>query len=100
MFQLCKLLHGLEPVLRVLNRRYYSGIQDRVVQAHDKLLQLQLQSLSSYDSFSFEAVAEQEALLSELIVVEEAFLKQKSRIKWLNEGDQNLNFFHRIIKGR
>lgn len=31
---------------------------------------------------------------------EEAFLKQKARNQWLQLGDQNNSFFHRVIKGR
>lgn len=42
----------------------------------------------------------QESVLSNLTVVEEAFLKQKSKVKWLNESDQNSKYFHRVIKGR
>lgn len=40
------------------------------------------------------------AQLNELLVAEEGLLKQKSRIKWLLEGDQNTRYFHQVIKGR
>lgn len=86
--------------LRSLNKMHYSGIQERIALAHDRLLLLQLDALNSHASFSHETVAEQEAVLSELIVIEEAFLRQKSRVRWLNKSDQNSKYFHRVIKGR
>ncbi|PKI40699.1 hypothetical protein CRG98_038954 [Punica granatum] len=38
--------------------------------------------------------------LSEVIDKEEKLLKQKSRVAWLNAGDQNTAFFHRAVKER
>lgn len=32
--------------------------------------------------------------------LKESLMKQKSRKKWLNEGDQNTRYFHSGIKGR
>lgn len=31
---------------------------------------------------------------------QEAILKQKVRIQWLNLGDQNTTYFHRLVKAR
>lgn len=38
--------------------------------------------------------------LSELLAAEESFLRQRSRVKWLKEGDQNCRFFHNYVKGK
>lgn len=32
-------------------------------------------------------------------MIDKAFLRQKSRVKWLKEGDQNTTYFHRMVKG-
>lgn len=48
---------------------------------------------------SVRAVHSQEALFAELQSVEEAFLRQKSKVKWLKESDQHTQFFHKVVKG-
>ncbi|OMO51727.1 Endonuclease/exonuclease/phosphatase [Corchorus capsularis] len=40
------------------------------------------------------------AELNTLILAEEEFFKQKSRIQWLKAGDQNTGFFHKIVKAK
>lgn len=74
MYHLCKLLQSLKPVLRGLNKTY-NGIQEQVLMAHDKLLQLQSAALIAPSSTASEAVAAQEAVYAEVVAVEEAFLK-------------------------
>lgn len=52
----------------------------------------------------FAALIQQEkdqlVILNDPIHVEEAYLMQKSKIKWLKAGDHNTSFFHKAIKDR
>jgi hypothetical protein len=36
----------------------------------------------------------------EAILDEERFLKQKSKIQWLQEGDSNTAYFHNVVKSK
>ena len=36
----------------------------------------------------------------EISKAEESLVRQKSRIQWLAEGDQNTHYFHKVVKQR
>lgn len=69
-----------------------------MLEAREKLLEYQLQFLSNPSDRLIQLEHEQSLLFSELSNVEESFLRQKSMIKWLNEGDQNTNFSINMFK--
>jgi hypothetical protein len=73
----------------------------KVKQARANLESAQAEFIASRGSAECQ-VKERECLhlLTSLLSAEENFLKQKSRVKWLNLGDGNTAFFHNSVKAR
>ncbi|KAL1192896.1 Secreted RxLR effector protein 78 [Cardamine amara subsp. amara] len=100
MYKVSKKLKALKAPIRSFSRDNYSNIEKRVSEAHSILLSKQ-QQLLSQPSISF-AIDEREAHRKWQILVkaEESFLRQKSGINWLTNGDCNSAFFHRMAASR
>lgn len=96
MFRLFAKLKSVKAVLKVKNREIYGGLGQKVVQARANLATAQVEFLSSRGNAECQ-LKERECLhlLISLSAVEENFLKQKSKVNWLNLGDGNNTF----IKG-
>ena len=89
----------VKAALKRLNK-FVGNVHEDVITARTTLLNFQtnLPPAPSFDDFHTE-----EQLCSALhkaLSVEETFLKQKSRVKWLDLGDGNNAFFHRACKSR
>lgn len=86
MFRLCTKLKGLKPELKIFNSKHYGSINSKVAQAREDLTRLQLLHLQD-PSNSDLANAEKESLkvFTHFTLMEEAYLKQKSRIQWGGE---------------
>ena len=96
MLRVCLKLRRLEPILKALNKKCYSNISQRVIDAKNELIRLQeCCSYSPVDPSN--VLLEREALHKyiDLSNAEESFKRPKSRVRWLNLGDQNTFFFHR-----
>ncbi|KAH7848240.1 hypothetical protein Vadar_001278 [Vaccinium darrowii] len=92
-------LKRLKPVLRSFNKKFYSQISERVIQAREELGQVQLQC--AQDPSNTTLVDTKKVLylkFVDLSLAEEAFKKQKSRVQWLSLGDQNTRFFNLKMK--
>lgn len=100
MYRLSKKLKALKLVLRALNKENYSSIHRRVERAKEQLLKLQNEFLTSPLQELVFGEQSQRALLADLLTAEESFLRQKFRIRWLREGDQNTSIFYKVVKGR
>lgn len=98
MFKVYQKLKLLCAELKVLNRRDFGLISERISQTRESLKESQRSLLN--DPFNGDLQRKEKNLLTELqrmLLWEESLLKQKSRCQWVNLGDQNSRFFFNIL---
>ena len=90
----------LKASLRSFNKFKYADISGKVKEKRRELAEVQLQNLSTPTPGLVELEKILNLELHELLLAEESFFKQKSRIKWIQKGDMNTQFFHRMTAAR
>ncbi|XVE88838.1 hypothetical protein DITRI_Ditri19aG0100900 [Diplodiscus trichospermus] len=94
-------LKRLKTVLKRFNKEKFGGISSMVEKKRRELAEVQRINLSNTPSDG--ALSREKALeldLHSLLVAEESFYKQKSRITWIQEGDFNTKFFQKSVAAR
>ena len=87
-------LKRLKVDLRNFNQTQFGGLTNKVAEKRKELADIQVNLLSENGSQNLiESEKTLNLELNDLLLAEESFFKQKSRISWIMEGDQNTNFF-------
>ncbi|KAL0561777.1 hypothetical protein IC582_002218 [Cucumis melo] len=94
-------LHHLKPILRRQFGRHIKSLSEEVRIAKEAMdiAQREVERNPLSDVLSRQASLATETFWT-AVRLEEASLRQKSKVRWLNLGDQNTAFFHRSVRSR
>ncbi|XP_016433077.2 uncharacterized protein LOC107759612 [Nicotiana tabacum] len=99
MYQLVGKLNRLKRVLKHLNINKFSDIELKVEQVKEELEECQKQI--QQNPINYNLIDKDKELAnkySRLKKASDQFLRQKSKVKWLKQGDQNNRYFHMYMK--
>ncbi|XP_039025941.1 uncharacterized protein LOC120159418 [Hibiscus syriacus] len=90
----------LKPVLKELNRNFFSDISARVAAKMAELEFVQLSILYGSHQFGVEEEKKIHVDLVDLEVAELDFYKQRVKIHWLQEDNMSTKFFHQMVESK
>lgn len=100
MFVLAKRLKNMKKHIRELNRKNGNVfVKVKVLREELKKVQAELDKDPKNGKLREEEIVFNNAY-KDAVLDEERVLKQKAKVEWLREGDQNSAYFHNLLKGR
>lgn len=99
-FILSQKLKALKLRLKDWNKETFGYIKNNISAVESSILHLQVSMDTDPQESTKVALDLARSALKNLLQAEETHWKQKSRIRWLQEGDKNTRFFHLAAKIR
>ncbi|CAH2065837.1 unnamed protein product, partial [Thlaspi arvense] len=93
-------LKSLKKTIKSLCKEKFSSLEQRVQIAMSSLKQLQLVALNNLIPLNVERVQFARDQWMFLRLAEESFFRQRSHIKWMEEGDLDTRYFHLVMTVR
>ncbi|KAG7580838.1 Reverse transcriptase domain [Arabidopsis suecica] len=100
LFRFTKKLKALKPVIRNLAKDRLGNLVKKAKEAHDDLCKKQEQNLANPSPLAMTEELEAYNRWDLVSGLEEKYLKQKSKLHWLDVGDRNNKTFHRAVMVR
>lgn len=100
MFRFSKKLKNLKPLIRGMGKDKLGNLSKRAKEAFDSLCIKQNLTLANPSEEAIKEEADAYGRWLHIASLEEDFLKQKSKLHWLDIGDQNNKTYHRAITSR
>ncbi|XP_010445926.1 PREDICTED: uncharacterized protein LOC104728667 [Camelina sativa] len=100
LYRFSKKLKLLKPRIRCLAKKKMSNLSKRTKDALEELCLKQEANLASPSDFAMEQEKEAYTRWDHVSALEEKFLKQRSKLHWLQVGDRNNKAFHRAAAVR
>nr|XP_027099065.1 uncharacterized protein LOC113718354 [Coffea arabica] len=97
---LCSKLLATRRAIQTWNKQHFGNIFDAV---HSAELEVQRaeEAMDQYVSEECQIeLSKAQAELRHALSIEEQFWRQKSRVKWLKQGDRNSRYFHAVVRQR
>ncbi|XP_057781613.1 uncharacterized protein LOC130999897 [Salvia miltiorrhiza] len=92
-------LKRLKGVLRAWNKTGFGHVDMKLADLQNDLLRIQgCISREGYTDSYFDEEISKQAEISTMLSRKNVHMQQQSRIAWLNDGDRNTAFFHRMLK--
>lgn len=99
-FKLVRTMKMLKKDLRGINKRHFSGISERVKDQSAKVEGLQRQILTAPAPALVTEEHSERDKLNLLLIAEQKFFRQRSRVRWEIVGDRNTTFYHNSVTKR